>query len=99
MLRRARFAVFASICLFVISSPSSGSPGRWEGREVRVAFGAWSAHALGRLWAAFVGVPRLPKSGVGADPHGACTTGPTPTCGQQQATAEEGTGADPLDGN
>lgn len=94
MLRSVRFAVLLSLCLFAIASPSLGASPRGEGRALRaVAMSEWAAQALGRLWA-FVAVPRQAKAGALADPHGACGTGPAPSCGQQQG-GEAGALADP----
>jgi hypothetical protein len=97
MLRNARFVVLASLALFVLASPSHGiSPGS-ESREIRaVAFGEWTVQALSRLWE-LVASPRRMKAGLTVDPHGACGTGPAPSCGQQQ-TGEAGLTVDPNGG-
>jgi hypothetical protein len=97
MLRNARFVVLASLSLFALASPSHGaSPGSERRGSRAVAFGEWTVQALGRLWT-FVVTPQRLKAGLTVDPHGACGTGPAPSCGQQQ-NGEEGLTVDPPSG-
>ena len=98
MLRSARFVVLLSLCLFAIASPTLGASPRGEGRALRaIAVREWADQALGRLWA-FLATPWRIKAGASADPHGACGTGPAPSCGQQQQDGEAGALADPSGG-
>ena len=98
MLRPRRIIVLAFLGLLVTALPSPASPLRKAPGEHRLgALLDWTARALDRLWFLFPQSPRL-KEGLGIDPHGACSTSPSPACGQQ-ATGEEGLGIDPNGGN
>jgi hypothetical protein len=95
MLRPLRFVVLAFLLLFGAALPSQGAPPRTAPREPRgVAVFEWTAQAFARLRVLLAQSPRL-KEGLGADPHGACATGPAPACGTQLTSVEEGPGADP----
>lgn len=90
MLRSARFVVFVSLSFFAVASPSLGASPRGEGRKIRaLAVHEWTAQTLGRLYA-FLERPRWMKAGLSPDPSGACSTGPAPSCGQQQQSGEAG---------
>lgn len=95
MLRPLRFVALAFLLLLVTALPSQGAAPRPAPREPRgVAVFEWTAQALARLRVLLAQSPRL-KEGPGADPNGACATGPAPACGTQQTLVEEGPGLDP----
>jgi hypothetical protein len=94
MPRVARCIALVCLAAFSIPVPSQGSPR--EERKEPARLTAAAAHAFARFWSVVV-APWPSKAGTIADPNGQCSTGPSPSCGQQPP-GEAGTILDPNGG-